>query len=563
MWRHLRLTSLGVIEQAELEFQEGFTAITGETGAGKTMIVTALGLLRGERADSGLIRRGANQARIEAHIDSNPKISEIVEGAAGEIDDGAVVLARVLTDQGRSRAYAGGAAVPLGVLAEISDYSVAVHGQADQYRLLRPGAQRAALDSFAGPKFAEEYLEYLNEYEHFVALRTRLEELQRSAVDRERELEQLRFAIAEIDEVNPAPEELAALNNESARLIHSEGLLAAARYANDLLLDDDSGAADALAKAAAELESGVRNDSSLEPLAKRVRELAIGAADVGAEIASYLSGLEVDPRRLELVEQRRADLNRILRKYGTDIPAVIEWANQARQRVADLDIDDDQVEALRSEQDELGNSLLKRAQKISKLRTEAAKKLSAEIEQELSQLAMPHARVNIEVRSPAQPTTADLNAAGIDAVEIMFTANVGAEFRPLTKAASGGELSRLMLALEVVLIDSSNVPTLVFDEVDAGIGGKAAVEVGKRLARLASRSQVFAVTHLPQVAAFADHHFHVEKTSDGSITVSSIRELHGEDRVTELARMLAGVDESLAAQDHARELLEMAAQSRK
>lgn len=561
MWRHLRLTSLGVIQEAELELSDGFTAVTGETGAGKTMIVTALSLLRGERADSSLIRHGASQARIEAEIDAGAEIEAIVTEVSGDIEDGVVLISRVLSDQGRSRAYVGGASVPAQVLANISDYSVAVHGQADQYRLLRPSAQREAVDSFAGEAFGAELSAYREGFERFLQLRTRLDNLVRSLAERASEAQRLRLALTEIDDVAPVSGELESLNHESARLTHADALLTAAHRAHDLVLAEDS-AADSLAKAAAELEAAAINDESLNDIAKRVRELAIGAGDIGQDLTSYLASLEADPVRLAQVEERRAALNRILRSYGTDIDAVLAWAADARQRLEDLELSDEHIEQWRAELAEMGNELLNRARSISTLRQSAAEDLSRAIEAELAQLAMEHAQIVISVAAPEQPSTDDLGAWGFDQVEILFTANTGGQLRPLNKAASGGELSRVMLALEVVLVDTTAVPTLVFDEVDAGIGGKAAVEVGRRLAQLAKKSQVIAVTHLPQVAAFADHHFHVEKTSDGSVTVSSVKQLVGEDRVNELARMLAGVDTSSAAQNHARELLDMAGTAR-
>lgn len=559
MWRHLRLRGLGVIAEAELDFGPGFTVITGETGAGKTMVVTALGLLRGERADAGLVRHGDATARVEAELETSAPIEELVSEHGGESEDGVVLMARAVSAQGRSRAYLGGAAVPVGVLSRVSEHAVAVHGQADQYRLLRPAAQREALDAFAQNTEALEA--YQAAYEAYRTLRDRLAAIRSSTQERARELDQLRFGLDEIDAVAPIAGEDEALGAESARLANAEGLVRAAREAHGHIAGGDDavgGAAASLAQAAEALETAQSLDADLAPLIERLREASYVVGDVGAELIDYLGGLDLDPARIETVEARRADLNRLTRKYGATLTEVLEWADDARERVAALDLDDAQLTDLAADVDAAARTAVERAGLLSERRAAAAVRLGAAVEAELGELALPHARLVVEVASPAEPGPDDLAAEGFDTVEFAFTANAGTALRPLAKGASGGELSRVMLALEVVLVDTRRVPTLVFDEVDAGIGGKAAVEVGRRLARLAEHAQVFAVTHLPQVAAFADHHFHVEKSHDGSVTASSVLELRDTARVEELSRMLAGQDDSDSAQAHARELLDLA-----
>lgn len=561
MWRHLRLSNLGVIADAALDFGPGFTVITGETGAGKTMVVTALGLLRGERAEATLVRHGQKQARIEAEIDASTPIEEIVEEYAGDIDDGVALLARVLSDQGRSRAFLGGASVPVNALAKVSEHSVAVHGQADQYRLLRPAPQREALDEFAG--LDQALRNYRGEYAEYVALRRRIDDIRSSSLERERELDQLRFSLNEIDEIAPEAGEDQQLGAESQRLGHIESLMVAARETHALLLGGDDavgGAIAAIGEAATNCEGVADHDPALAEIAGRLRDASYVIADIGTDIGAYLADLDADPARLQQVEMRRADLARLTRKYGTSIDEVLAWANEARTRIDELVIDEEGLEELDHRLTETGSALLASASKIHALRVDAAARLSESVQAELRELALPHAQFDVRLTAPDTPTTGDLTPDGFDTVEFYFTANSGTEPRPLAKGASGGELSRVMLALEVALIDTRSVPTLVFDEVDAGIGGRAAVEVGRRLSRLAQKSQVFAVTHLPQVAAFADHHFHVEKSVDGSVTASSVIELTGQRRVDEISRMLAGVDSSASAQEHARELLGMANQ---
>jgi DNA repair protein RecN (Recombination protein N) len=576
MWQHLQLTSLGVIDSAEIELGPGFSVITGETGAGKTMVVTALGLLRGDRADLGLVRRGAEQARVEASIalPPNSAAARSVAEAGGRVDDsddsadsadsagGVVVIGRVLSAQGRSRAIAGGATVPAALLAEITDELVAVHGQSDQHRLLRPAEQRAALDRFAGEPLTAALAAYVPVHARWREAQQRLHELRTHAQERARELDVLQHGVGEIDAVEPAPGEDATLLSDEGRLAHAESLAAAAENAHAALAaeaDGQAGAArDLVASAVAALSDVAGHDEELDALAVRVNEVVILLDEVAADLSGYAGSVDLDPERLAAVQSRRAELAGLQRKYGPTLDDVLAWADTSRTRLAELGDDDAVVDELAAEVERLEPRVRQLAADLSTVRDEAASRLSGLVDAELAQLSMPSAHLEARV-------TTDDDAVpgphGLDEVELLFSANSGSGLRPLNKGASGGELSRLMLALEVVLADRSTVPTLVFDEVDAGIGGRAAVEVGRRLARLAEHAQVIAVTHLPQVAAFADHHFVVDKDDDGAVTRSSVVRLGDADRVDELARMLAGQDESASAQAHARELLELAGQA--
>ncbi len=551
MWQYLRLESLGVIDEAELDLGPGFTVITGETGAGKTMVVTALGLLRGERADLALIRRGADRARIEASIVPTPEVIALVEEAGGQVDDD-LVLARVLTSQGRSRALAGGSTVPAGLLARLADSLVAVHGQSDQQRLVRPQEQRHALDRFAGSDVTDLLEQYRPAYERLRELRARLRDLKTHAGERLQRLDLLRHGLDEIDAVDPQPGEDEDLVQRENRLAHAESLAAAATGAAAALSEDESSAAAALAAARAVVDPVAGHDPRLEAMGERLSRAAIDLTDIASELASYAADIELDPAGLASIQDRRAALTALQRRYGPGVDEVIAWAEKARAEVLELDLDDSAVEHLESEAQDMQQKAVELAGRLTAARTRAAAQLSREVGAELTELAMPSAHLDIRV------TAGDPGLHGADEIEIWFAANSGAEPRPLAKAASGGELSRLMLAIEVVLAGRDPVPTLVFDEVDAGIGGRTAVEVGRRLARLAEHAQVIAVTHLPQVAAFADSHFVVSKSDDGTITSSSVVRLDQSGRVDELARMLAGVDDSSAAQQHARELLELA-----
>lgn len=562
MWQHLQLTSLGVIDAAELELDAGFSVITGETGAGKTMVVTALGLLRGDRADLGLVRHGADQARVEATIALPPgsAAAAVVDGAGGRVDDDVVVIGRVLSAQGRSRAVAGGATVPAALLAEVTDELVAVHGQSDQHRLLRAAEQRAALDRFAGPELAEAMSTYRPLHHRWREAQRRLDELRTHARERARELDVLRHGVEEIAAVEPQADEDGTLLADEQRLAHAESLARAAEVAHGALAGDDgemvgAAARDVVGAALSALRDVSGHDPQLDALAGRTDELVILLDEVAAELSAYAAAVELDPQRLAEVQERRSQIAGLQRKYGPTLDDVLEWDRVSAERLTELVDDDAVIEQLEAECAELEPRILDGAGVLSRLRHDAADRLSGLVDDELSQLSMPSAHLEARVWTPEGAVP---GPHGLDDVELLFAANSGSGLRPLNKGASGGELSRLMLALEVVLADRSTVPTLVFDEVDAGIGGRAAVEVGRRLARLAEHAQVIAVTHLPQVAAFADHHFVVDKDDDGAVTRSSVVRLGEDDRVDELARMLAGQDDSASAQAHARELLELA-----
>jgi len=569
----LRITGLGVIESATLELGPGLTVITGETGAGKTMVVTALGLLLGGRGDSGAVRVGSASARVEGSlaVASLPDVVAAVDGAGGEVEDGHVLLARNLSAEGRSRAYVGGASVPVSRLADVAQPLVAVHGQSDQHRLLQPRAQREALDAFGGASLAGLLGDYRAGYAELRDTERELAEVVATARERAREADLLRFGVQEIEAVAPRPGEDEALADEEQRLGHADTLRAAAGSAREALSSDE-GNPDALAAVAAArtLLDGVRDhDPAAGELADRVAEITYLLSDVAADVASYATGLETDPARLATVSERRAALTALTRKYGETIDEVLTWAQVSSARLLDLDNSETRVEELRAQRAELRATLAGLAEQISKVRRQAADELARAVSDELTALAMPHARIEIRISRTPDRGGLDIDgeswrftSSGIDQVEILLAANTGSEPRPLNKGASGGELSRVMLAIEVVLAGTSPVPTFVFDEVDAGVGGKAAVEIGRRLAALARTSQVLVVTHLPQVAAFADRHVVVAKSSDGSVTTSGLEVLDAEGRVRELSRMLAGLEASETAMAHAQELLDVAQEAR-
>jgi DNA repair protein RecN (Recombination protein N) len=557
----IRIAQLGVIESSTLELGPGLTVITGETGAGKTMVVTALGLLLGARADSGAVRTGARTARIEGVVDATDLggFADAVDDAGGEVEDGRVVLARNLSAEGRSRAFVGGASVPVTKLAELTEVLVAVHGQSDQHRLLQQRAQREALDRFGGAALATLSETYTDLYHRLRATERELDEVVSSARDRAREADVLRFGLGEIEAVDPTSGEDVALSAEESRLGFADTLRTAAESARESLSSDDPNADDALSTISAartRLEGVREHDPEAGELADRLAEITYLLSDAAADVASYASRLETDPHRLAAVSERRAALTALTRKYGETIDEVLAWAEASAARLLDLDGTDERIEALRGLQEQLAAELAEAAERLSSARTEAAAVLSAQVTAELGLLAMPDATFDIAI------TRTGFTSSGVDEVEFRLAANVGSGPRPLHKGASGGELSRVMLALEVALAGTSPVPTFVFDEVDAGVGGAAAVEVGRRLAQLARTAQVLVVTHLPQVAAYADRHVLVEKSDDGSVTSSGLSVLDDESRERELSRMLAGLADSDTALAHARELLTVAREAR-
>ncbi|MFF2025661.1 DNA repair protein RecN [Streptomyces sp. NPDC058171] len=568
----MRIRSLGVIDDAVVELSPGFTAVTGETGAGKTMVVTSLGLLLGGRADPALVRIGAKSAVVEGRISVPPGAAAVTraEDAGAEVDDGVLLVSRTVSAEGRSRAHLGGRSVPVGLLAELADDLVAVHGQTDQQGLLKLSRQRQALDRYAGDAVALPLARYATVYRRVRSLTGELDTLTTRARERAQEADLLRFGLDEVAVVSPRAGEDVELAAEAERLGHAEALASAATAGHATLVgnpEDPEGidAATLVAGAHRALEAVRSHDPALADLADRISEIGILVGDVAGELAGYAGDLDADPLRLAAVEERRAALGLLARKYGgpeQDVASVLVWAAQGAARLLELDGDDDRIGELTAERDALRVELAGLAGALTAARQEAATRFAAAVTAELASLAMPHARVHVDLRQTDDPDGVEVEGrtvaygpAGTDEVELLLAPHPGAPARPIAKGASGGELSRVMLAVEVVFAGTDPVPTYLFDEVDAGVGGKAAVEIGRRLARLAKSAQVVVVTHLPQVAAFADRQLLVEKTSDGSVTRSGVKVLEGEERVRELSRMLAGQEDSQTARAHAEELL--------
>ena len=568
MLEELRLRGLGVLEDAVLELGPGFTAITGETGAGKTMLLTGLGLLLGGRGDAALVRSGHDRAEVDGRLvlpDDHPAVVRTLD-AGGELDDGALLLGRTLAAEGRSRAFAGGRSVPASLLNELAETLVAVHGQADQRGLLRPAVQRATLDRFAGPEAAECLGRYRETFAALARVRSELQEVSGRQRERAQEADLLRLGLAEVRAVAPTAGEDTALQAELSRLSHVDLIKRAAETAHVALSGQDgSDAVDALSLLAAarrSLEEARGADPALDALSERLAEISYLVSDLSADLGAYAATVEADPARLELAQQRLAALATLTRKYAPDVAGVIAWAEQAAARLGELD-DDGRLERLTAEHERLTAELGGHAAALTAVRSAAADRLGRAADRELAGLAMAQAKLLVQVGQRDDERGLLLGDGrrvafgphGVDEVEFLLVAHENAPPRPLHKGASGGELSRVMLALEVVLAGADTVPTFVFDEVDAGVGGRAAVEVGRRLAALATTAQVLVVTHLPQVAAFADRHLVVQR--EGGRT--GVQMVDGEQRLAELSRMLGGLSESQLGRDHAEELLAAAA----
>jgi DNA repair protein RecN (Recombination protein N) len=583
----IRIESLGAISAATAEFDRGLTVLTGETGTGKTMVVTSLHLLGGARADANRVRSGAERAVVEgrfttADLDEKAvaQLDEMLDASGAERDeDGSIIALRSVSRDGPSRAYLGGRSVPAKSLSGFTTELLTLHGQNDQLRLMRPDEQRGALDRFADVD---------TRLERYRKLRDAWQSARRDFVDRSnrarelaQEADRLKFALHEIDTIDPAPGEDDALIADIRRLSELDALREAASGARVALsgLGDDASAdpsgqpvsaADSLARAKTALQS--TDDTTLRALATQLEDALTVVGDAARELGGYLGELPADASTLDTKLARQAQLRTLTRKYAADIDGVLQWAGEARDRLAHLDVSEEALAGLQRRVDELALQLADAASELSKVRSQAAKRLAKQVTTELSGLAMADAEFTIEVSTMpagsddpaaltlASGTRAHAGGDGVDQVEFGFAAHRGMTVLPLAKSASGGELSRVMLALEVVLAAAMAGTTMVFDEVDAGVGGRAAVQIGRRLARLARNRQVIVVTHLPQVAAYADIHLMVD--SNGKNGASGVRRLDADDRVAELARMLAGLGDSDSARAHARELLEAADRDR-
>ncbi|CAB0843739.1 DNA repair protein RecN [Corynebacterium diphtheriae] len=570
MLSDITIHNLGVIPSASLELSEGLTVLTGETGAGKTMVVTGLRLLAGGRAEAQRVRSGSSQAVVEGRflLDSvAPESAEmaraVVSAAGGALDEnGEVIVSRTVSAQGRSRAHLGGRSVPAANLVEFSKEVLTIHGQNDQLRLLNSDRQRDALDRFS-QKISALMTVYSEAYRAWKNLSKDLQERQASKRELAQEVDLLEFAIREISEVDPQPGEEADLLVQITRLQDVDDLRAQAVGALSVIdgaagvegyatcdSSDSNAASDLIGQALSSVR--VSSDPTLQGVSQQLEAVTSILMEVSAQLGGFLDELPADPKMLDELLQRQQALKQLTRKYASDIDGVIKWKLKAEQKLESIDVSPEALDQLKKETALAERKMNDAGMALRAARIEAAQELSNAVTKELHGLAMPKAMFSVVVH-PTEP-----QPFGFDEVEFCLAPNNATDPRPLASSASGGELSRVMLALEVILSAGQHGNTLVFDEVDAGVGGRAAVEIGRRLARLAQNNQVIVVTHLPQVAAYADTHLHVAKDVGESTVTSGVEKLSEERRVEDLARMLAGLEDTDTGRAHARELFEKA-----
>ena len=565
----ISIRSLGIIDQSTLELGRGLNVLTGETGAGKTMILTALSLVLGGKSDSSLVRTGSDRLVASAQFvlpKSNGDISSIAEESGADISEGSLILTRTVNSDGKSKAVAGGTTVPAATLVNFADHLVEIHGQAANHQIVKSARQRELLDRFAGTELSKALNSYQDALATYNELKERIKSMRESSSKRDREIADLEDFLLGWNKLKPTRGEYADVANQIARLSSVEDLRSASDGASQALSDEAAGALTSLGAARRFLDIAKGKDAKLDAIAAAVAEGFFVIDEASRDLTSYLSALEADPAKLDALQVRKAEIIAFIKKWGSaaepdaELITLSEKAKNARATIADLTGGEDRISELEVEIQGAKKELLGQAKVLTQIRTSAAVKLSKSVSTEIHALSMPHTQFSIAVNSADYDGSlkeSDFMTLGCDEIVMQIQGHLDGPLIALGKGVSGGEMSRIMLALEVVLAQTHPVGTYIFDEVDAGVGGKAAIEVGRRLAALAQHSQVIVVTHLPQVAAWADTHFVVKKSSDGSISQSDVAKLDTQNRIEEIARMLAGLEGSSSAREHAAELLAM------
>ena len=564
--RELTIRSLGVIDSAEVDFKDGLTVITGETGAGKTMVLTALNLILGSKSDADFVRSGDDRLVVSGKFNIGDTLQTIVEEAGGFVEDGDVIINRSVTMQGKSKISLGGAVTTTSQVSDLAQELVEIHAQSSSARLSKPAVQLNLLDSYGD--YQDSTAIYSDKFIEFNLIRKRVVDLTSQLKVRDFEIAKLTGFVDDFAKIAPKKGELDQIENEITKLGAVEELNAGLIQALGIISGEDESPTAALGLTKKILENLKGKDSELDVLIEKYSELIYEFAENSSGLERYLTGLGADPGRFDFLQNRKSELNSLLKKYGEGSDRYSAYENllkagdEASSRLEDLQGGDSKLAQLQNESLVCFDELKDLGIKLSASRASVAKKLSVAITSEMALLAMPNAKLSVQVTTSDGSKPENFSATGLDEVLFLFTSHTDGKLLPLAKAASGGELSRVMLSIEVVLAKNSPVGTYIFDEVDAGVGGKAAIEVGKRLALLAQNSQVIVVTHLAQVASWADNHFVVSKNESGSVTQSNILEVSGADRRKEIARLLSGQEDSKTAQEHAGELLDMVAMSR-
>ena len=561
----LSIRNLGVIESASFELNPGLTVLTGETGAGKTMVLTALGLILGRKSDADLVRAGQERAVISGRFTLNSQLQKQVEDLGGEIEDDDVIITRTVSNQGKSRITLGGLPSTASDVSTLCQELVEIHAQASSARLTKPNIARELLDRFGGlephiKKYQDLYVEYRN-------LLQRISELKQAIATRDEKLAQLREFESAVNQVKPKVGELEEIDNLISKLGSVEALGQSTSVALNLLSESDDSISSQINVAKKGLESVAGKDPALDLIIERYQDISLNLQDLISDLYSYAQSLEADPARFEFLQDRKSQINALIKKYGsgTDRSAafadIVQRFEQVKAQISDLDNGSDRISELEAQSEQDFSNLKKAALALSKARFDSAAQLAKRVTTELTALALPNASLIVDIQAADPTSFANYSGDGIDEVVLLFAAHSGAKPLPISKAASGGELSRIMLALEVVIAEKEPVGTYIFDEVDAGVGGKAAIEVGRRLSKLAQTAQVIVVTHLAQVAAWADHHLVVKKSENGLVTQSDVQTISQVERLPEIARMLSGQEDSKTAQQHAKELIQLVKES--
>ena len=567
--RELNIRGLGVIEEATLNLEPGFTVITGETGAGKTMVVTALSLLMGGRADVSAIRHGSDKASLSARLIPNENAFDLAQELGGDIEEGELLITRTLSRDGKNRAVLGGAPTTLNALSDLGEELIALHAQSSTFRLLKGSRQREIIDLFGGTELSKELVKYQKLFKEYRSVIAEIEKISSLNQARESEIKRINEFLLSFNKVKPIQNEGKSLRERADQLENVDSFTTGLQQANISLGEDESSALVQISKAKRAIEGIPAHSKEIDDLKIEISQLQILVNELTRSISGQLDSLESNPQELEKINLRRSEISALFRKFAVD-----QYEDPASELIARADADtkllqqlqdgDGAVAELEKRKAVIAEDLGKSAKKLTTLRKSVAEKLSVESSNEIKALAMPNAKLIIEI----SPTSSELSVLfegellpcapfGSDDATFLLVPHPGAPALPIQKGASGGELSRVMLAIELVLAQAGSVPTYLFDEVDAGVGGKAAVEVGRRLALLARHAQVLVVTHLPQVAAWADHHFAILKSSSESVTSSDIKLLTSGERVSEIARMMTGLSDSSSAQEHAGELLDL------
>ena len=560
----ISIRNLGIIEQSELEFGPGLNVLTGETGAGKTMILTALALVLGGKSDSALVRHGSDRLVTSATFSVTKELTPVIDEVGAQLDNDALIISRTVNADGKSKAICGGVSVPAGTLSSIGESLIEIHGQSANAQIVKTSRQRELLDRFGGQELAGVLGQYQEIFSQYLELKSRVAAMKSSASKRDGEIAELQEFSSAWAKLKAVRNECGATEDEINRLSSVEDLRLAGTTSMTSLDNEEAGALTLLHAARAALESVKAKDSRLEEIADRVSEAVFILDDASTDLASYVTSLEADPSRLDFLQTRKSELLAFIKRWGgalspdEELVSLAAKAKSGKESIADLEGGDERIAELEAELVTIKKKVVKSAIDLTSCRVKYAGKLSSAVSTEIHALSMPHTQFFTEVSTPDYSSAlkeSDFTQLGCDEVAMLIQGHKDGPKIALGKGASGGEMSRIMLGLEVVIAQTHPVGTYIFDEVDAGVGGKAAIEVGKRLHQLSKQSQVIVVTHLPQVAAWADTHFVVKKSSDGSVVASGVWKLTADERVEEIARMLAGLEESLSAREHASELL--------